>query len=134
MQPKSRRTITTASVRSSRQELLRRSESRVGDRIANGEAAQLAEIASFDHGWGRDFAAGVGEGDHAVADGAAGAISNPRDGQGDGGGPAVGGQGAEAVLVGRHLPAGVLDPVELPDPGQHRQLHPKLWFRNDAAS
>jgi hypothetical protein len=35
-------------------------ESRVGYRIAYGEAARLAEMATFDHGWGRDFAAGVG--------------------------------------------------------------------------
>jgi hypothetical protein len=35
-------------------------ESRVGYRIAYGEAARLAEMAAFDHGWGRDFAAGVG--------------------------------------------------------------------------
>jgi hypothetical protein len=77
-------------------------------------------MAWFDHGWGRDFAAGVGEGDHDLADGAAGATFNPRDGQDDGGGPAADGQGAEAALVGRHLPAGVLDPVELPDPGQRR--------------
>lgn len=34
--------------------------SRVGYRIAFGEAARLAEMAAFDHGWGRDFAAGVG--------------------------------------------------------------------------
>ena len=34
--------------------------SRLGYRIAYGEAARLAEMASFDHGWGRDFAAGVG--------------------------------------------------------------------------
>jgi hypothetical protein len=111
-----------ASIRLSRPELLRSSESRVGYRIVNGEAERLAEMASFDHGRGRDFAAGVGEGGHDLADGAAGATFNPRDGQDDGGGPAADGQGAEAALVGRHLPAGVLDPVELPDPGQHR--HP----------
>jgi hypothetical protein len=35
-------------------------ESRVGYRIAYGEAARLVEMATFDHGWGRDFAAGVG--------------------------------------------------------------------------
>ena len=35
-------------------------ESRIGYRLAYGEAARLAEMASFDHGWGRDFAAGVG--------------------------------------------------------------------------
>jgi hypothetical protein len=49
-----------------------------------------------------------------------GATFHPRDGQNAGGGPAADGQGAEAALVGRHLPAGVLDTVELPDPGQHR--------------
>src|SRR5438552_10865024 len=36
-------------------------ESRFAYRIAYGEAARLAEIARFDHGWGRDFAAGVGD-------------------------------------------------------------------------
>jgi hypothetical protein len=35
-------------------------KSRVGYRIAYGEAARLAEMARFDHGWGRDFAAGIG--------------------------------------------------------------------------
>jgi len=35
-------------------------ESRVGYRLAYGEAARLVEMAGFDHGWGRDFAAGVG--------------------------------------------------------------------------
>ena len=35
-------------------------ESRAGYRAAYGEAARLAEMAPFDHGWGRDFAAGVG--------------------------------------------------------------------------
>jgi hypothetical protein len=35
-------------------------KSRVGYRVAYGEAARLAEMATFDHGWGRDFAAGVG--------------------------------------------------------------------------
>jgi hypothetical protein len=90
-------------------------ESRVGYWIANGEAARLAEMASFDHGWGRDFAAGVGEGDHDLADGTAHATSNPRDGQDDGGGPVADGQGVEAALVGRHLPAGVLAPVGPPD-------------------
>jgi hypothetical protein len=35
-------------------------ESRVGYRVAYGEAARLAEMGMFDHGWGRDFAAGVG--------------------------------------------------------------------------
>jgi hypothetical protein len=34
--------------------------SRLGYRIAYGEAARLAEMARFDHGWGRDFAPGVG--------------------------------------------------------------------------
>jgi len=34
--------------------------SRVGYRAAFGEAARLAEMATLDHGWGRDFAAGVG--------------------------------------------------------------------------
>ncbi len=34
--------------------------SRIGYRMAFGEAARLAEMARFDHGWGRDFAAGVG--------------------------------------------------------------------------
>jgi hypothetical protein len=33
---------------------------RIGYRIADGEAARLAELASFDHGWGRGFAAGIG--------------------------------------------------------------------------
>jgi hypothetical protein len=32
----------------------------VGYRIAYGEAARLAEMATFDHGWGRDFATGIG--------------------------------------------------------------------------
>jgi hypothetical protein len=91
MQPKSRRTITAASVRLSRPELLRSSESRVDYPIGNGEAARLAEMASFDHGWGRDFAAGVGAGDHDLADSAAGATFNPRDEQDDGGGPAADG-------------------------------------------
>ncbi len=36
-------------------------ESRLGYRLAYGEAARLAEIARFDHGWGRDFAAGIGD-------------------------------------------------------------------------
>ncbi len=35
-------------------------ESRVGYRVAHGEAARLAKPATFDHGWGQDFAAGVG--------------------------------------------------------------------------
>lgn len=34
--------------------------SRVGYRMAHGEAARLVEMAGFDHGWGRDFAAKVG--------------------------------------------------------------------------
>ncbi len=33
----------------------------MGYRIAYGEAARLAEMARFDHGWGKDFAAGIGE-------------------------------------------------------------------------
>jgi hypothetical protein len=38
--------------------------SRIGYRIAYGEAARLLEISRFEHGWGRDFAAGIGgEGD-----------------------------------------------------------------------
>jgi hypothetical protein len=36
-------------------------QSRLGYRIAYGEAARLAEIARFDHGYGRDFAARVGD-------------------------------------------------------------------------
>jgi hypothetical protein len=40
--------------------------SRFGYRIAYGEAARLAEIARFDHGWGRGFAAGIGGGGGAV--------------------------------------------------------------------
>jgi hypothetical protein len=35
-------------------------ESRIGYRTAYGEAARLFEMARFDHGWGRDFAAGLG--------------------------------------------------------------------------
>jgi hypothetical protein len=35
--------------------------SRLAYRIAYGEAARLAEIARFDHGYGRDFAARVGD-------------------------------------------------------------------------
>jgi hypothetical protein len=42
------------------EELPRDLESRVGYRVAYGEAARLAEMAMFDHGRGRDFAAGVG--------------------------------------------------------------------------
>jgi hypothetical protein len=34
--------------------------SKMGYRLAYGEAARLAEMATFDHGWGRDFAAQVG--------------------------------------------------------------------------
>ena len=41
-------------------ELTRDLMSKLGYRIAYGEAARLAEMARFDHGWGRDFAAGVG--------------------------------------------------------------------------
>lgn len=40
---------------------------RIGYRIAYGEAARLAEIARFDHGWGRDFAAGTGGEAEAIA-------------------------------------------------------------------
>ena len=35
-------------------------ESKLAYRIAYGEAARLAEMARFDHGWGKDFAAGIG--------------------------------------------------------------------------
>jgi hypothetical protein len=35
-------------------------EPRIAYRIAYVEASRLAEIARFDHGWGRDFAAGIG--------------------------------------------------------------------------
>jgi hypothetical protein len=42
------------------EELPRDLESRLGYRIAYGDAARLAEMATFDRGWGRDFAAGVG--------------------------------------------------------------------------
>jgi hypothetical protein len=41
-------------------EFLHSFESRLGYRIAYGEAARLAEVARFDHGWGKDFAAGIG--------------------------------------------------------------------------
>jgi hypothetical protein len=41
-------------------ELPRDMESRVGYSVAYGEAARLVEMVTFDHGWGRDFAAGVG--------------------------------------------------------------------------
>jgi hypothetical protein len=40
--------------------------SRLAYRIAYGEAARLAEIARFDHGWGRDFAAGIGSQSEAI--------------------------------------------------------------------
>jgi hypothetical protein len=49
------------------EELPRDLEARVGYRIAYGEAARLAEMATFDHGWGRDFAAGVGGKADAIA-------------------------------------------------------------------
>ncbi len=42
------------------EELPRDMQSRLGYRIAYGEAARLAEMARFDHGWGREFAAAVG--------------------------------------------------------------------------
>ncbi len=42
------------------EELPHNLESRIGYRLAYGEAARLAEMARFDHGWGRDFAAGIG--------------------------------------------------------------------------
>jgi hypothetical protein len=35
-------------------------QSKRGYCIAYGEAARLAEMARFDHGWGKDFAAGIG--------------------------------------------------------------------------
>ncbi len=35
--------------------------SRLGYRIAYGQVPRLAEMARFDHGWGRDFAAQVGD-------------------------------------------------------------------------
>jgi hypothetical protein len=35
-------------------------QSKLGYRIAYGEAARLAEMSRFDHGWGKDFAAGFG--------------------------------------------------------------------------
>jgi hypothetical protein len=41
-------------------------KSRLAYRIAYGEAARLAEIARFDHGWGRDFAAGIGSESEAI--------------------------------------------------------------------
>jgi hypothetical protein len=42
------------------EDLLHDLMSKLGYRIAYGEAARLVEIARFDHGWGRDFAAGIG--------------------------------------------------------------------------
>ncbi len=39
------------------EELPRDLMSKMGYRVAYGEAARLAEMARFDHGWGRDFAA-----------------------------------------------------------------------------
>jgi hypothetical protein len=41
-------------------------ESRLAYRVAYGEAARLAEIGRFDHGWGRDFAAGIGGQSEAI--------------------------------------------------------------------
>ena len=41
-------------------------ESKPGYRIAHGEAARLAEMARFDHGWDRDFAAQVGDEAEAI--------------------------------------------------------------------
>jgi hypothetical protein len=41
-------------------------ESWLSYRIAYGEAARLAEIARFDHDWGRDFAAGIGSESEAI--------------------------------------------------------------------
>ena len=41
-------------------------QSRLGYRIAYGEAARLAEIAPYHHGWGRDFAARVGRDADAI--------------------------------------------------------------------
>jgi hypothetical protein len=40
--------------------------SKVGYRIAYGEAARLAETDAFDHGWGWDFAAAVGAETEAI--------------------------------------------------------------------
>ena len=40
--------------------------SRLAYRIAYGEAARLAEIARFDHGYGRDFAARAGDQAEAI--------------------------------------------------------------------
>ena len=47
-------------------EFLHDFESRLGYRIAYGEAARLAEMAPFDHGWGKDFAAGIGGNPEAI--------------------------------------------------------------------
>jgi hypothetical protein len=44
-----------------------RPESRIGYRIAHGEAARLEEMGTFDHAWGCVFAAGVGCGADAIA-------------------------------------------------------------------
>jgi hypothetical protein len=41
-------------------------ESRLAYRIAHGEAARLAEIATFDHGYGRGFAGCVGDQAEAI--------------------------------------------------------------------
>ena len=49
-----------------RDELPNDMRSRLGNRIAYGEAARLHEMAAYDHGWGRDFAAGVGGGADAT--------------------------------------------------------------------
>ncbi len=38
-------------------------------RLASGGAARLAEMARFEHRWGRDFAAGIGEEVEAIARG-----------------------------------------------------------------
>jgi hypothetical protein len=43
------------------QELPKDMPSRVGYRIAYGEAARLFEMAQFDHGWVQDIAAGIGD-------------------------------------------------------------------------
>ena len=43
------------------EDLLDDLQARLTYRIAYGEAARLVEIARFDHGYGRDFAAGVGD-------------------------------------------------------------------------
>jgi hypothetical protein len=42
-------------------------DSKVAYRVAYREAARLAEMAAFDHGWGRVFAAGVGGAAKAIA-------------------------------------------------------------------